>query len=176
VEGWLDDLRSAEDGGLVRLLPMAGQLCQGKALRYEKLLPAWVLQLLANANGLGMASRFLAADATVVLQPLAVPQASELLNQLLDAWQAGMQQPLPIARLSAFAWLLAERAEKPPFEAARLCYEGSDAPGAPPGEVQREPCLARSWRSFSALHAQGFEQWLPLYRPLLDTASVESEA
>jgi exodeoxyribonuclease V gamma subunit len=176
VEGWLDDLRSAEDGGLVRLLPMAGQLCQGKALRYEKLLPAWVLQLLANANGLGMASRFLAADATVVLQPLAVPQASELLNQLLDAWQAGMQQPLPIARLSAFAWLLAERAEKPPFEAARLCYEGSDAPGAPPGELQREPCLARSWRSFSALHAQGFEQWLPLYRPLLDTASVESEA
>jgi exodeoxyribonuclease V gamma subunit len=36
--------------------------------------------------------------------------------------------------------------------------------------------LARTWRSFPALHADGFEHWLPLYRPLLDAASVEGEA
>ncbi|RUL78427.1 exodeoxyribonuclease V subunit gamma [Dyella choica] len=176
VEGWLDDLRMGDDGSLVRLLPMAGQLAQGKVVRYDKLLQTWVLQLLANANGVPMASRFLASDATVVLKPLADRAAGELLDTLLDAWQVGMHKPLPIARRTAYAWLLAERNEKIPADAARPCYEGSDAPGAPPGEINREPCLARTWRSFSALHADGFEQWLALYRPLFDAASVESDA
>ena len=176
VEGWLDDLRASDDGSLVRLLPMAGQLCQGKAIRYDKLLQPWVLQLLANANGVAMTSRFLAPDATVVLKPLDRGEAAALLNALLDAWQEGMQKPLPMARLTAYAWLLAERNEKIPADAARLCYEGSDAPGAPSGEVNREPTLARTWRSFSTLHADGFEHWLPLYRPLLDAASVEGDA
>ena len=176
VEGWLDDLRTSDDGSLVRLLPMAGQLCQGKSIRYDKLLQPWVLQLLANASGVAMASRFLAPDATVVLKPLDRHEAPVLLNALLDGWQEGMQKPLPIARLTAYAWLLAERNEKMPADAARLCYEGSDAPGASSGEMNREPTLARTWRSFSALHADGFEHWLPLYRPLLDAAFVEGDA
>jgi exodeoxyribonuclease V gamma subunit len=176
VEGWLDDLRRGDDGTLVRLLPMAGKLCQGKAPRYDKLLQPWVLQVLANANGIDASSRFLAADVTVVLKPMASHEAQSLLNTWLDAWKEGMQKPLPIARLTAFAWLQAERADKSPADAARSCYEGSDVPGAPPGEVNREPSLARMWRSFSALHAAGFEQWLPLYRPLLDIATVENDA
>ena len=176
VEGWLDDLRTGDDDNLVRLLPMAGQLCQGKTIRYDKLLQPWVLQLLANANGVAMASRFLAPDATVVVKALDRHEASVLLNALLDSWQEGMQKPLPIARLTAYAWLLAERNEKIPADAARLCYEGSDAPGSPSGEVNREPSLARTWRSFSTLHADGFEHWLALYRPLLDAASAEGDA
>jgi exodeoxyribonuclease V gamma subunit len=176
VEGWLDDLRRDSDGTLVRLLPMAGQLCQGKAIRHDKLLQPWALQVLASANGISLSSRFLAPDATVVLKPLDKHDAESLLNAWLDAWKEGMQSPLPVARLTVFAWLQAERAGKVPADAARACYEGSDVPGAPPGEVNREPSLARMWRSFSALHAAGFEQWLPLYRPLLDMAAVESDA
>ncbi|XRD86149.1 exodeoxyribonuclease V subunit gamma [Dyella acidisoli] len=176
VEGWLDDVRRSDDGSLVRLLPMAGQLGQSKALRYDRLLQPWVLQLLANAHGTAFSSRFLAPDATVVLKALDRSEARSLLNALLDAWQQGMQAPLPAARRTAYAWLLAERDGKEPFEAAQKCYEGSDAPVAPPGEMSREPCLARTWRSFSALHADGFEHWLPLYRPLLDTATLEGDA
>ena len=176
VEAWLDDMRTADDGSLARLLPMAGQLCQGKTIRHDKLLQPWVLQLLANANGIAMATRFFAPDATVVLRPLDRTDATAHLNALLDGWKEGMHKPLPIARSTAYAWLLAERNEKIPADAARLCYEGSDAPGAPSGEVNREPSLARTWRSFSALHADGFEQWLSLYRPLLEAASVESGA
>ena len=176
VEGWLDDLRRSDDGSLVRLLPMAGQLCQGKALRYDRLLQPWVLQLLANANGIALSTRFLAPDATVVLKSLDAGEASTYLDALLDAWQQGMQAPLPIARRTAYAWLLAEREQKEPFDAAQRCYEGSDAPAAPPGEMSREPCLARTWRRFSALHADGFEHWLLLYRPLLDAAMLEGDA
>ncbi|MFC3651085.1 exodeoxyribonuclease V subunit gamma [Dyella humi] len=176
VEGWLDDLRTGHDGTFVRLLPMAGQLCHGKAIRYDRLQQPWPLHLLANANGIALSTRFLASDATVVLQPLDRNEASALLNTLLDAWQHGMQAPLPIARRTAYAWLLAERDEKDSFDAAQKCYEGSDAPAAPPGEMSREPCLARTWRSFSALHADGFEHWLSLYRPLLDAATLEGVA
>ena len=176
VQAWLDDVRASDDGALARLLPMVGNLCQGKAIRHERLLPAWVLQLLANANGIALCSRFFAPDATVVLPALERNAAAGLLNALLDAWRQGMQQPLPIARRTAYAWLLAERDDKPAFEAARYAYEGSDTPAAPPGEMSREPCLARSWRSFSALHADGFEHWLALYRPLLDAAVLEGDA
>jgi len=42
--------------------------------------------------------------------------------------------------------------------------------------MSREPCLARTWRRFSALHADGFEHWLLLYRPLLDAAMLEGDA
>jgi exodeoxyribonuclease V gamma subunit len=176
VEGWLDDARRSDDGSLVRLLPMAGQLCQGKALRYDRLLQPWVLQLLANANGVALATRFMAPDATVVLNSQSPHEASTCLNALLDAWRQGMQAPLPIARRTAYAWLLAEREQKEPFDAAQKCYEGSDAPAAPPGERNREPCLVRTWRSFADLHADGFEHWLVLYRPLLDAAMLEGDA
>lgn len=176
VEGWLDDVRVSHDGTLVRLLPMAGSLCQGKAIRYDKLLQPWVVQILANASGVALSTRFLAPDATVVLQPLDSNEATRHLNALLDAWKHGMQMPLPIARRTAYAWLLAERDDKAAFDAARSGYEGSEAPNAPPGEMNREPSLARTWRSFPALHADGFEHWLPLYRPLLDAATLEGSA
>ncbi|WP_233510792.1 exodeoxyribonuclease V subunit gamma [Dyella psychrodurans] len=176
VEGWLDDLRTGDDGTLARLLPMAGNARDSKNIRYDKLLYPWVLQLLANANDKRVSTYFLAPDATVALHPLERDEAATLLNALLDAWQQGMQAPLPIARRTAYAWLIAARDEKTPFDAAEKCYEGSDATGAPNGEMSRDPCLARTWRSFAALHADGFEHWLPLYRPLLDAAVLEGGA
>lgn len=176
VEGWLDDLRTGDDSTLVRLLPMAGNLRSGKAIRYDRLLHAWIMQLLANANDLALSTQLFAADATVVLKPCTPSEAAAHLDPLLDAWHQGMQAPLPIARRTAFAWLLAEQAGKDPREAAEVSYEGSDAPMAPPGELSYEPCLARTWPDFAALYADGFEYWLPLYRPLLDAARLEGDA
>jgi exodeoxyribonuclease V gamma subunit len=178
VEGWLDDLRADADGTFARLLPVPGNLCQDGTIRYDKLLQPWVLQLLANANRIPMSTRFLGPDATIVLNPLDHAQASELLNALLDAWKHGMQQPLPIARRTAYAWLLTERSERTkrePADVAEQCYEGSEGYSAQQGEMHREPCLARTWKRFSLLHADGFEHWLSLYRPLLDVAVKEGE-
>nr|WP_239556991.1 exodeoxyribonuclease V subunit gamma [Dyella flava] len=176
LEGWLDDLRTDDDQTLVRLLPMAGDLCRGKNIRYDKLLHAWTLQLLANASGIALSTHLLAADATVVLKACTPAEAVAYVKPLLEAWRHGMQTPLPIARRTAYAWLIAERAEKEPYEAAQTSYEGSDAPMTPPGEMELEPCLARTWPSFSTLYADGFEHWLSLYRPLLSIATLESDA
>lgn len=177
LEGWLDDLRIAtSDTPPVRLLPMVGDLGNSKSLRYDRLLQAWVMQLAANASGLALTTYILGTETTVTLPAVHRDEAIRLVHDWVDAWRYGMQTPLPAARRSAYAWLLAERDEKSPYDAAQLCYEGSDAPNAPPGEMQREPCLARTWRSFAALHADGFEHWLALYRPLLDMATVEATA
>jgi exodeoxyribonuclease V gamma subunit len=175
VEGWLDDLRIDHAHAAVRLLPMAGHLRQGKTLRYDRLIYPWVLQLLANANNIAVSTRLFAADTTVVLKACAHDEAATHLDQLLNAWQHGMQTPLPIARRTAYAWLLAERAEKAPYDAAQSCYDGSDAPMAPAGEVRYEPSLARTWQNFAQLYADGFEHWLPLYRPLLNAAVLEGD-
>jgi exodeoxyribonuclease V gamma subunit len=150
-------------------------LLHGKALRYDKLLRAWVMQLLANACDVPLSTRFFSADATIVLTRCVREDAHAHLNALIDAWRDGMQSPLPIARRTAFAWLLADEAKKDAMEMARLCYEGSDAPYTPQGEVIAEPYLARSWPNFGALYADGFERWLALYRPLLKAAVLGSD-
>jgi exodeoxyribonuclease V gamma subunit len=176
VEGWLDDVRLGVDGSLARLQPHAGKLLAKKDLRYDKLIYAWVVQLLANASDLPLSTCVLATDATVVLKPCTPEDARVHLNRLIDAWRDGMQQPLPIASRTAFAWLIAERAAKDPRDAARAAYEGSDVPQAPAGEMEYERYLARTWQSFDALFADGFEHWLALYRPLLDAANAEEHA
>jgi exodeoxyribonuclease V gamma subunit len=175
LEGWLDDLRTGDDGTLVRLLPMAGLLHKDKAISYHRLLQAWAMQLFANAQDLAISTHLFAADATIVLKSCARAEASAWLHQLLDAWHHGMHTPLPVARRTAYAWLLAERAKKNPHEAARTRYEGGEYSDSV-GEVNFEPALARTWPTFSALHADGFEHWLALYRPLLEVATLEHGA
>ena len=139
-------------------------LTKDGALRHEKLIPAWIVHLLANADGLAMQSRIIGADAQPVLRELPREEAAALLDQLLLAMRSGMQAPLPIARKTAYAWL---RSEKNPMNAARDCYEGNPFAHAP-GELGEDPCLARAWPSFEALLAGGFEHWLPLYQALAD--------
>lgn len=166
VEGWLTDLRRDSDGTHHRLELLNGVL-RDKAgvLRHDKLIPAWIVHLLANASGLAMQTHVIGADAQPTLHALSAQAAGELLDQLLAAWHAGMQTPLPIARKTAFAWLNA--GSKDPATVARLCYEGTPfAPG--PGELGEDPYLARAWPGFDALHAAGFEHWLSLYQPLID--------
>ena len=176
VQGWLDDLRTSHDHATVRLLPMAGHLYQGKAIRYDRLIYPWLLQLLANVNGIALSTHLFATDATLVMKACTRSEAAAHLNQLLDAWQHGMQTPLPIARRTAFAWLLTEGTDKSPYDAAQLRYDGSDVPQASAGEVSYEPCLARTWQNFNLLYADGFEQWLTLYRPLLNAVVLDGDA
>ncbi|MBM7131508.1 exodeoxyribonuclease V subunit gamma [Dyella mobilis] len=173
IQGWLDDLRAGDDGKPVRLLPMTGSMLQDGAIRFDRMLHAWVLQLLANANGVDVSTHVFAADASILLKARPIDEASAHLDQLLRGWYEGMHAPAAIGRRTAYAWLLAEHSEKKnPYDAAQARYEGS-AYNDSRGEVDYEPCLARSWPNFAALYADGFEHWLALYRPLLDAATVE---
>lgn len=172
VEDWLTDLRRDDVGRHRRLELLSGALLtKDGALRHEKLIPAWIIHLLANADGLAMQSQIIGADAQPLLRELPRDEAAAHLDQLLRAMHSGMQAPLPIARKTAYAWL---RSEKNPMNAARDCYEGNPFAHAP-GELGEDPCLARAWPSFEALLAGGFEHWLPLYQALAD-AVLPTEA
>ena len=165
-------LRRRDDGGHVRLLPTVSRLSNGRQLRYEQLLRPWCAHLLANACGLRMITRLHGPDARLELHELPPEPARAQLDELLLALRHGMQAPPPIARRTAYAWLLAAR-DKPGSEAdaARLAYEGGTF--GPAGEAEQDPHLARAWPSFAALQAGGFEDWLRLYRPLLAAVARE---
>ncbi|GAB2560387.1 exodeoxyribonuclease V subunit gamma [Rhodanobacter koreensis] len=165
IEDWLTDLRRDGSGHHGRLELLNGALLTGDgALRHEKLIPAWITHLLANANGLALQTRIISADAQPILRAFAREEAGALLDQVLLAMCAGMQSPLPIARKTACAWL---RSSGNPATAARDCYEGNVFAHTP-GELGEDPCLARAWPSFEALYAGGFEHWLYLYQAIAD--------
>ncbi|KQX99895.1 exodeoxyribonuclease V subunit gamma [Rhodanobacter sp. Root480] len=168
VEDWLTDLRrnDAEQYGRLELVNGALADKNGK-LRHEKLLSAWVIHLLANANGLHMQTRLIGADAQARLDALPPEDAAAQLDALLAALHEGMQSPLPIARKTAFAWL---QSPKNPVTAAKACYEGNSFAHIP-GEAGEDAYLARAWPSFEALQAGGFERWLPLYQAVVDATS-----
>ncbi|HKR77538.1 MAG TPA: exodeoxyribonuclease V subunit gamma, partial [Rhodanobacter sp.] len=183
IEDWLGDLRDDGKDGHVRLIPTASALTNGKAVRHDKLLDAWVAHLLANANALRLSSWIVGPDATLVLPPLDPAQAAEHLDELCAALRAGMQSPLPIARKTAFAWLqvaaanqkAADDKQKDPAYAARQSYDHVEHQHGR-GEVGDDVCLEREWPDFDALHRAGFEDWLHLYRPLLIAARKDEDA
>lgn len=168
VEDWLTDLRrnDAEQYGRLELVNGALADKNGK-LRHEKLLSAWVIHLLANANGLHMQTRLIGADAQARLDALSPEDAAAQLDALLAALHEGMQSPLPIARKTAFAWL---QSPKNPVTAAKACYEGNSFAHIP-GEAGEDAYLALAWPSFEVLQAGGFEHWLPLYQAVIDATS-----
>jgi len=177
VEDWLDDLRHDGKGGYIRLVAMAGALRDKKTIRYDKLVAAWVIHLFAHANGLTLVTYVMAADAGVVMRALDRHDATAQLDVLMAALKTGMQAPLPIARRTAFAWLLAGKADKDTTTAATQSYDHTESNwGGSAGDVQRDAYLARTWSDFASLHAAGFEQWLGLYRLLLEATHEEDIA
>lgn len=166
LEDWLTDLRRDAQGQQRRLELVHGELLdKDDVLRMDKLTHAWAAHLLANACGVPTQTQLVAIDAQPAFAELPREQACAWLDQLLDALCRGMRAPLPLARRTAFAWLKSEGSKREPAIVAAACYEGN-AFAHVPGERDRDPCLARAWPTFAAMHAAGFEELLQLYRPL----------
>jgi exodeoxyribonuclease V gamma subunit len=166
LEDWLTDLRRDAQGQQRRLELVHGALLdKDDVLRMDKLTHAWAAHLLANACGVPTQTQLIAIDAQPAFAELPREQACAWLDQLLDALCCGMRAPLPLARRTAFAWLGSEGSKREPATVAAACYEGN-AFAHVPGERDRDPCLARAWPTFEAMHAAGFEELLQLYRPL----------
>lgn len=175
VEDWLTDLRRGEDGQRLRLERVAGTLLQkGGTLRHDKLIAAWIIHLLAHAQGLDMSTRVIGIDAQLLLPTIARDAATRWLDELLAALRDGMNAPLPLARRTAFAWLQAGDEDKARSQ-AQAAYEGNSF-AKRRGELDEDAYLARAWPSFEALLAGGFERRLALYRPLQATAIRDEDA
>ncbi|GHE21770.1 exodeoxyribonuclease V subunit gamma [Halomonas urumqiensis] len=160
LEDWLDALRLDDSGQRCRLLLSSSSLVsQGRGrgqYRWGQLVRPWVAHLAGNLER-PMTTQLLSKAGNVTLPPLGDDEARHRLGELIAAWQAGMQAPLPVACDTAFVWLAKRGPNDTPGEltpdhdawhAARKAYEGD---GFTSGEVERNPYLAHRWPDFAAL-------------------------
>jgi exodeoxyribonuclease V gamma subunit len=176
IEGWLSGLHQRADGGLLSVTTIPNSIGSIKSRKWHRLTRPWVNHLVACASGMAMTTALVASDDSLILEPIARERALRTLGDLLQAWQAGMRQPLPIAVKTAFAWL----GQTDPLKAqaaARKAYEGDGL--TTDGERRESVALARQFADYDALVAdETFADWCDaLYRPLLEAPwrSVSSE-
>jgi exodeoxyribonuclease V gamma subunit len=151
----------------------------GGISRPYSLIGIWVRHLAGCAQGLHLESFLAAPDGCASFPPMAKETARPLLNDLLDHWFMGLQEPLPLAAHTALAWLQAQNATDDPtkiLEAARRAYEGDGFNRA--GELGYNPYLSRIYPDFESLWRAGENRFAilsrKLYAPLLDACEGES--
>ncbi|PMR72818.1 exodeoxyribonuclease V subunit gamma [Billgrantia endophytica] len=153
LEDWLDELRRDAEGNRCRLLLSTSSLIKKNKYHWHHLVRPWVAHLSGHLNGEPLTTRLLSKAGHVTLPPLDPEDARTQLHELIAAWRAGMQAPLPLAMGTAFVWLSKlgtpeSTADDDAWHAARKTYEGDDFNA---GEVSRNPYLAHRWRSFRTL-------------------------
>lgn len=169
LQHWLNNLYQCVNGQLLNCVTMPSRLMQGKKLRYKHLIEPWLIQLLANINQYPMQTCILGLDSALSLTAYDEKSAMQILNKLLDSWQAGLQIPLPIALETAFNWV-----EKKDLSEAQAIYEGTDYT---PGECQQSTVLIRQYPSFEQLnHNQQFEYWAEILYQAIFSAPWEKNA
>ena len=110
--------------------------------------------MVACACGLPLSTALVASDETLLLEALPLEHARTTLEHLLTAWLKGMDQPLPVAVKTAFAWL----GQTDPLKAqaaARKAYEGDGL--TTDGERRESVALARQFSDYDALLVKPFE-------------------
>ncbi|MDM0032801.1 exodeoxyribonuclease V subunit gamma [Variovorax sp. J22P271] len=179
---WLGGLRANAAGERCRLLLDSGSLVKDRSYRLDKLVPFWIAHLAAHLEGGSLTSRIVSKAGSVTLHPLPQAQARAGWSVLLDAWQQGLDRPLPLALRSALAWLgkggtQADIDAGAPREAARACYEDSDPAYGKFGECDGNAYLARAFPNFESLWAGGefARRALALLQPMRDAVGRAPE-
>ncbi|NVO07848.1 MAG: exodeoxyribonuclease V subunit gamma, partial [Rhodoferax sp.] len=129
----------------------------------------WLSHLAASASGMQLTSTQLGLDGAVLFEPLAQPQALDILQDLVRAYRAAWQRPLPVACKTAWAYLQAaakaerQAAEQPgkpekikdPHEVAQAVFEGGFKSSS---EWSDSPYLARAFDSYQDIEEE-LPQW-----------------
>lgn len=167
LDDWLTGLRQNGTGEYALILPLAQTLGAQDDLKWTRLTVPWVAHLAANAGGLPLSTLLIAQDRSLTLPPLPQPEAAQALTSLLDAWCAGLCQPLPVAMATACVSLLQDEST------TRRRYEGTEQLA---GEVSYCPYLSRQYPDYAALTSDGqFFHWAEkLYGALVQWAQEKA--
>ncbi len=148
LTGNLSQLHKNSDGQSKGLIHLTAQtLFKKDQIRYSSLLSFWVQHLASCAIGNQSQTLVIGADGVIEIAALTETEAYELLKTLVQAWQKGIQTPLPIACKTAFAWLNASSQENAMAEAQKQ-YDGDDWNN---GEVDFDGYLDRFFPNFASL-------------------------
>ncbi|MDP3333859.1 MAG: exodeoxyribonuclease V subunit gamma, partial [Methylococcaceae bacterium] len=165
LTGDLNNLRQHHDNQRVAMLQLTAQRLLNKDnIKYPNLLLNWVQHLAGCADGLPLQTLVIGADTVISIAPIEPDVALAQLASLIQAWHLGMQEPLPVACKTAFAWLGA--APEKALDTAQAQYQGDDWNN---GEVDYDAYLARFFPTFAGLKPEdlenGFVAWADtLYR------------
>jgi exodeoxyribonuclease V gamma subunit len=166
-DGWVDGLYQNAAQELLSITAIPNSIGGKKTRKWHRLTRPWVNHLVACACDLPLTTALVATDETLLLAPLEKSHAAQTLNDLLLAWQLGMQRPLPVAVKTAFAWL-GQTDEAKAEASARKAYEGDGQ--TTDGERRESAALARQFPDFNALlDSEEFVGWCDaLYRPIFE--------
>ncbi|MNV55993.1 exonuclease V subunit gamma [compost metagenome] len=161
LSDWLGGIRRNAQGERAYLQLDSKKLCNDDSWRWHNLVRPWVRHLALQLSEPGCTTILVSLNGDVVFRPMLVQQAQEQLQSLLDAWVAGMREPLPVACKSAFAWLeeAGEGGEDndATSEKARETFEGGYMRT---GEADSSFALRRAYADFDQLCASGhFASW-----------------
>ena len=158
LSDWLGGIRRNAQGERAYLQLDSKKLCSKDSWRWHNLVRPWLRHLALQLRGQGCTSILVSLSGDVVFRPMAAQEAEKHLRSLLEAWVAGMREPLPVACESAFAWL-AEGGEgnDSALDKAREVFEGGYNHK---GEAERSFALRRAFADFEQLCAGGtFPAW-----------------
>ncbi|HCT99114.1 MAG TPA: hypothetical protein DF614_03325 [Methylococcaceae bacterium] len=164
LSGQFNTLR--QKGHACALIDCSAQTLLSKGdIKYHHFCTHWVNHLLLCATNTPVQSIIIGADTVCNIEPLTQDVAEKYLKDVLSAWQAGLQSPLPVAVKTAFAYL-----PKADMEKAKKTYEGDGFNHH--GEVGNDAYLQRFFAHFELLRLsktpEGFNHYAEiLYRPLL---------
>ncbi|ODC02982.1 exodeoxyribonuclease V subunit gamma [Terasakiispira papahanaumokuakeensis] len=158
----LADLRCHPEGERLRLFLQPSRLYKGDQLKWHQIVVYWPGHLLAQRQG-PVITRLLGPDSDLALMPLSPDAAALALDALIEAWQAGVQTPLPVPRRTSFAWLTQQ--------SPATVYEGGFQSE---GEKMSHPGWPLYWPDFEHLQAdERFVLWAErLYRPLMSAVTT----
>ncbi|MGI9213972.1 MAG: hypothetical protein ACR2HF_16005, partial [Methylococcaceae bacterium] len=175
LEDWLTGLRphKTEKNHYAIITYRAAKVAE-QSIKYHYLIRLWVQHIVAHAAGIKLSSYLVGEDNIITLPPSDDQAwALECLNLILEAWYAGIQNPLPVACKTAFVWLKAKLEDK--NKKAREAYEGSDKRI---GERDTDAYLKRTYPHADelltkAVEEKTFSEWVDiLYKPLFETVQV----
>ncbi|MDP2716573.1 exodeoxyribonuclease V subunit gamma [Rheinheimera sp.] len=156
--------------GQLALLQLRPTAIRNKGeLRWHTLRSAWLQQLAANAGGEVLSTYQYGLDDAVQLLPQQQSIAAAQLDALVQYWQQGLTQPLPLLPKTALCFVQTQDEAK-----CRELFEGGYNFA---GEVESAPELQRYYPDFASLLQAGFADWAQkLYGPLLQTPLAESSS
>lgn len=168
LQDTLSNVFCSDNAGQALILLRPTAIRDKGALRWHTLRAAWLQQLVANSQGEAVAIYQFGLDDTVQIKPQTQAIAAAQLDALVQHWQTGLQQPLPVMPKTALCFLQTRDEAK-----CREVFEGGYQNS---GELEQAPELARYYPDFASLMAAGFTDWAQqLYGPLLQSNIAESE-
>lgn len=177
LQGWLDGLRSDNQGLRCRLVLSSSTLFDVKARKHrlDRLAAHWVRHLVANLALGPTHSWLIDRESLLRWEPVPADQLQTAWRDLLQARDEGLRQPLPFTWGAGQVWFtrrVTGASEEDARDKARAHYEG----GWSDGERARSADLARVFPDFDALWSGGaFALWCerligPLDRAIPRTA------